>query len=571
MVQFAMPHEVLFSFVGNRDPLEIPRGQQDPGPVLSLLRARAVSHVALFITTGDYLERAQVIKEIALAEGLARTFSFVDLELQSVVDYEELYAAMTEAVTHVRSSITGQGSTPEYSVLLDPGTPQMQTVWFLLVQTGLLPARLLQGIPARFSGGTYRCREVRLRRERFPIEMRLRGSGHAHSPGHAHGDGTGDEGTSQGGTSDGGTSVSESHWTRVGTTIVGEAPAIRDLLNQVDRAARYDELVLITGETGTGKELIARRLHDMSPRRNAPFYALNAATLDTTMAGSTLFGHSKGAFTGADAQRLGAFRAARGGTLFLDEIGELTLDMQVRLLRAVELKEITPLGEDRTIHVDVRVVVATNRDLSAMVRAGTFRDDLYQRLRQIPLAVPPLRDRPGDIARLARSFVSVWNDRYGTALFLEDTAVSLLEQYDWPGNVRQLRNLVNRLCVMESDNGHIAPARVEAMLDEECRALGVDLGLGVDLNLGVGEESPQRKDEARRQSTVLPKPELDPAVHLLNDTGPVDLRAIQAENERRWYKAALDAAGGNQADAARLLGINPPAFRKALRERFPDL
>ncbi|TVR72474.1 MAG: hypothetical protein EA427_03220, partial [Spirochaetaceae bacterium] len=172
VVQSLMRKNVLFSFVGNHDPLEIPRKEGDPGPVLSLLRAHTVrfDHVALFLTGGEYVERAQVIKDVALREGLARTFSFIDIRLESVVDYEELYEVMSAAVLSTRESLNLEG---DVSVLLDPGTPQMQTIWFLLVQAGILSARLLQGVPARFGGGVYRYREVRVRPDRIPIEMRL--------------------------------------------------------------------------------------------------------------------------------------------------------------------------------------------------------------------------------------------------------------------------------------------------------------------------------------------------------------------------------------------------------------
>ncbi len=312
----------------------------------------------------------------------------------------------------------------------------------------------------------------------------------------------------------------------------------------VDRVAPFDELVLITGETGTGKELIARRLHTMSPRRDNPFVVLNAATLDAAMAGSALFGHCKGAFTGAENMRLGAFRSAQGGTFFLDEIGELTLEMQARILRAIELREITPVGEDRSVQVDVRVVVATNRDLSEMVRAGTFRLDLYQRLCQFPLLVSPLRERAGDIQLLTEAFVEQWNRRYDGNRTLPADAVSLLERYGWPGNVRQLRHIVSRLCLMADESGEITLDSVRIALEREEQQHGKTAG-------------------------TIPAPgtaDAHPAQRL--GAGPVDLRVILEETERSWYDAALTISGGNQAEAARLLGVKPPAFRKAMRERL---
>jgi two-component system, NtrC family, response regulator AtoC len=566
VLQSAMRKNVLFSFVGNHDPLEIPRTDSDPGPVLSLLRAHAerFDHVALFLTGGDYVERAQVIKDVALREGLARTFSFIDIRLKSVVDYEELYEVMSTTVLSTRENLGIEG---ECSVLLDPGTPQMQTIWFLLAQAGILPARLLQGIPARFGGGTYQYREVRVRPDRIPIEMRLR-TKPPHEPPAAE-------------------AVLE--WTGREDEIVGDSPVMKELLRRVDQFTPYDEVVLITGETGTGKELIARRLHTTGPRRKGPFTAVNVATLEGATAASALFGHTRGAYTGAEANRLGAFRSSEKGTLFLDEIGELSPEMQARILRAVELKEVVPLGEDRPRHVDVRVVAATNRDLAAMIRDGTFRQDLYQRLRQFPLEIPPLRDRTGDIALLAGHLLEAWNRRYDMSITVSLEAIAVLQDYQWPGNVRQLENVLKRLCVPVSPGGAITAEAARAIITEERHsyeerlprpeargpdARGPDArGLGARGPDALGREA--RGPDARglgargpdgvRSATASPEPQD------LTTANPVDLRSILEETERGWYNAALRAANGNQAEAARLLGLKPPGFRKALRDRFPDL
>lgn len=541
VLQLAMRKNVLFSFVGNHDPLEIPRNDRDPGPVLSLLRAHTTrfDHVVLFLTGGDYVERAQVIKDVALREDLARTFSFIDIRLESVVDYEELYETMSAAVLTTWKTLNLEG---ECSVLLDPGTPQMQTIWFLLAQVGLLPARLLQGVPARFGGGTYRYREVRVRPDRIPIEMRLRTEGGTDTVGNA-------------GARRSRVVGSTVEWTGRESEIVGDSTLMRELLERVEQFAPYDEVVLITGETGTGKELIARRLHAAGPRRNGPFTAINVATLDATTAASALFGHVRGAYTGAEANRLGAFRSSEKGTLFLDEIGELSPDLQARILRAVELKEIVPLGEDRPRHVDVRVIAATHRDLPTMIREGTFREDLYQRLRQFPLQIPPLHDRTDDIELLTRHFLDRWNRRYDTMISVTADAIEALQSYRWPGNVRQLENILKRLCVSLNRNGTITKEAARAALasefpqhdptpsGEDPRAVGV----GADID------------------TVAVEPQD------LSTAKPVDLRTILEETERGWYKAALATAGNSQAEAARLLGLKPPAFRKALRDRFPDL
>ncbi|TVR67334.1 MAG: sigma-54-dependent Fis family transcriptional regulator [Spirochaetaceae bacterium] len=343
-------------------------------------------------------------------------------------------------------------------------------------------------------------------------------------------------------------------WTGRAGEIVGDSPLMRELLAQVEQYAPYDEVVLITGETGTGKELIARQLHASGPRAKGPFTAVNVATLDAATAASALFGHIRGAYTGAEAHRLGAFRSSEEGTLFLDEIGELSPDLQARILRAVELKEIVPLGEDRPRHVDVRVVAATNRDLATMIREGTFREDLYQRLRQFPLRISPLRERPDDIPLLTRHFLRRWNRRYDTLIDIAPEAIAVLQDYHWPGNVRQLENVLKRLCVPLRPDGTITGEAAGAILADEESSW----------------EGRHSRRDARPPGTAHAPPS-GPEPRNLTTANPVDLRSILEETERGWYRAALGATEGNQAEAARLLGLNPPAFRKALRDRFSDL
>ncbi|MEB2602417.1 sigma 54-interacting transcriptional regulator [Burkholderia cenocepacia] len=236
------------------------------------------------------------------------------------------------------------------------------------------------------------------------------------------------------------------------------------LLEQVRRVAPSDANVLIVGETGTGKELIARRVHALGARRDGPFVAVNCGAFSETLVDSELFGHEKGAFTGALSTKPGWFEAAHGGTLFLDEIGDLPLAMQVKLLRVLQEREVVRLGSRTGIPVDVRVVAATNVDLQQAVAAGQFRGDLFYRLNVVQLAVPPLRERPGDILPLARHFFDVYRDRLGGGPHrLDPRAERRLHAHDWPGNIRELENvihhalLVSRHDTLQDTDLHIAP------------------------------------------------------------------------------------------------------------------
>ena len=231
--------------------------------------------------------------------------------------------------------------------------------------------------------------------------------------------------------------------------IVGSSPALRSVLNQVEIVGPTGATVLIEGETGTGKELIAHAIHMCSERRDQPFVKVNCASIPAELIESELFGHEKGSFTGAFAQRIGRFEAANGGTLFLDEIGELPLLLQSKLLRAVQEQEFERVGGSRTIHVDVRIIAATNRDLKDMVAENRFRADLYYRLAVFPLNVPPLRERRGDIPALTRYFVQKHGRRMGRRIETISTdTLEALTNYDWPGNIRELQNVVERSVVL---------------------------------------------------------------------------------------------------------------------------
>jgi formate hydrogenlyase transcriptional activator len=224
------------------------------------------------------------------------------------------------------------------------------------------------------------------------------------------------------------------------------------LLNQVEKVAPTDSTVLILGETGTGKELIARALHRRSRRANRAFVKVNCAAIPQSLIASELFGHEKGAFTGAMQRRVGRFEAANGGTLFLDEVGDLPMDTQIALLRVLQEKEFERVGSDHPVSVDVRLIAATNRDLSAALSAGTFRQDLFYRLNVVPMVAPPLRERNEDIALLVEYFVARFAKEAGkTIRHIGKHTMEQLRSYNWPGNIRELQNVVERAVIL-SDN-----------------------------------------------------------------------------------------------------------------------
>jgi len=242
--------------------------------------------------------------------------------------------------------------------------------------------------------------------------------------------------------------------------MIGESAPMRAVFDRIERVAPSHVPVLIQGETGTGKELVARALHEGSLRRSKPFLAENCAAVPANLLESELFGHTKGSFTGAIADRAGHFVAADGGTVFLDEIGDMPLPMQSKLLRVLQEGEVRPVGSNKTQKVDVRVVAATNKDLQAMVRAKTFREDLYFRLNVVAIRLPPLRERGKDIRLLARAFAERSEAEVGRKLELSAEALDALERWTWPGNVRELENVLRRAAVFA--RGAVAVADLPA-------------------------------------------------------------------------------------------------------------
>jgi formate hydrogenlyase transcriptional activator len=251
------------------------------------------------------------------------------------------------------------------------------------------------------------------------------------------------------------------------SNLIGSSPKFRALLDEINMVGPVDSAVLLQGETGTGKEVVAKAIHDASPRRQNRFVALNCAAIPSALLESELFGHERGAFTGAVAQTMGRFQTADRGTLFLDEVGDLPLELQPKLLRALQEKQFERLGSGRTLHVDVRVVAATNQDLWSMVQEKKFRADLYYRLNVIPIMLPPLRERGEDIPLLIEHFVQVFAGRQGKSIdCIPDEVMDALRRYTWPGNIRELQNVVERAVIMTTGSVLSSPA-LEPMTQED--------------------------------------------------------------------------------------------------------
>ncbi|MFS2225140.1 nif-specific transcriptional activator NifA [Pantoea sp. B65] len=299
-------------------------------------------------------------------------------------------------------------------------------------------------------------------------------------------------------------------------SLVGKSQAMRQTIDIIRQVARWDTTVLVRGESGTGKELIANAIHYNSPRASAPFVKFNCAALPDNLLESELFGHEKGAFTGAMRQRKGRFELADGGTLFLDEIGESSASFQAKLLRILQEGEMERVGGDITLHVDVRIIAATNRNLEEEVRAGNFREDLYYRLNVMPVMLPPLRERQDDIVELARFLVQKIALRQGRELHISDGAIRLLMSYDWPGNVRELENCLERASVMTE----------EGVIDRDV----------------ILFHHPETIPRAAK-SAVAP--------------ASAESWQDQGLDERQRLIAALEKTGWVQAKAARLLGMTP--------------
>ncbi len=325
-----------------------------------------------------------------------------------------------------------------------------------------------------------------------------------------------------------------------GERLVGRSPVLLEIFKTIGKVARSDVPVLITGESGTGKELVARALHAASARAEGPFVALNAAAIPRELLESELFGHERGAFTGAVEARAGRFREADRGTLFLDEIGDMPIELQAKLLRVLQSGELTPVGGRRVERVDVRILAATHRNLDTEVRAGRFREDLLYRLRVVPIELPPLRERPEDIPILAEHFVGRYAEELGTGpRWLADETLRNLSVYPWPGNVRELENAVKRALVLATGDvlGPDDFVFLSAPAGEPSQAMSLEALVADEVEAGLAAAEPHDLYQ-----TVLEKV------------------------ERPLLETVLEHTGGNQIRAAAILGINRTPLRKKIAE-----
>jgi DNA-binding NtrC family response regulator len=314
--------------------------------------------------------------------------------------------------------------------------------------------------------------------------------------------------------------------------LIGSASAMESIYSLIEKVAQTRVSVLITGESGTGKEMVAREIHSRSRNAAGPFVTLNCAAMPQELIESELFGHEKGAFTGAAGRRIGKFEAANNGTLFLDEIGDMSLSTQAKVLRVIEEKKFQRLGSNETLSSEVRIVSATNKQLETEVEAERFREDLYYRLCVLKLHLPPLRERKSDIPALAHAFCNRFALAYkGESLNISKEALKVMLDYDWPGNVRQLRNCIERAVVLTDDKEIMLDVLPEELLSEQTR---------------------RRPAESNSDGITI--------------TAVSDFRSAKKEFERRYIERCLDQAGGNVTKAAAILGMHRQSLQHKIKE-----
>jgi two-component system nitrogen regulation response regulator GlnG len=336
--------------------------------------------------------------------------------------------------------------------------------------------------------------------------------------------------------------------------LIGRSTAMQEIYRAMARVVQTELTVMITGESGTGKELVARAMHEHGPRRESPFVPVNMAAIPRELIESELFGHERGAFTGAETRTLGRFGQAKGGTLFLDEIGDMPLEAQTRLLRVLQEGEYHTVGGQTSIKTNARIIAATNKNLKMMAKEGDFREDLYFRLNVVPLSIPPLRERTEDIPDLAEHFLEKVTETGLPYKTLTNGAKKVLQSFDWPGNVRELENLLRRLCALHPGQ-QIDGAAIKAEFDRSTSELAGG-PMSIMANVTGGNLS---------QTVRL---HLDQYFDFHDDTlPPPGLHArILREVERPLIQKVLAATKGNQVKAAELLGVNRNTLRKKIRE-----
>ena len=628
--------DILLTFAGNRDPFnpEAVQGGYTDGPVLTLLKERTFAFIYILTTPNTVANARNLQQEIVMRGGgdgdsgggeggektgggsgrvdgynsrgggnngnapvfaaaaatdststpapapaapgygdapvpgpvsmkISTQIKVLLIDIPDPTDYEALYLHMFR---HCREIMAEHAPVhPRYFIATPSGTPQMQTIWFLLAQSGAVPATLLKITPPRFLRPQQSAvSEIRLSLASFPsipwpseqdldtASLLLRKEKLEAERG-------------------------EMLREFGGLRMIGKSPALTTMLDTIQAVSQYDAAVLIQGETGTGKEIVARAIHFNSPRKMEPFVVINCAAIPESLVESELFGHEKGAFTGAIQQKKGKFELASGGSIFLDEIGDMPLPAQAKILRTIQDGEITRVGGVRAIQTDVRVLAATNRNLAALIGESKFREDLYYRLKVIDIRLPALRERQEDIPLLVDHFLSRHNHRWRQQKQLSREAMHRIVAYLWPGNIRELENAIERSFILAK--GSViraedlppelsAPASMPNSLQDSRK--GADAGQSIlrnqteslDTSATTGTLSPQLPTT---ESSLLSTSQAPSAVI---PPGGMDLAQRLHELEKTYFAAAIRQAEGNREAAAKLLGIQPHTFRKRAKEKF---
>ena len=492
--------DVLLTFTGFHDPYSkgLIDQEDQPGPILSLLAARSFDHVYLFDTPST--RKATQETKVAISRLHPHIeVQVLDVALEDPTNYEDILNGLR---SHFRQIIERFRSA-SFFISVASGTPQMHACWVLMAASGEIPARILHVRPPRFVTKMHPLvSEIDLSSREFPT-VRFQAETISVEEGEIDVD---------------------TAWLQLG--IVGDHPVMKRVLETGAMLAPSRSPILIFGETGTGKELFARFIHRLSGRAKQPFVAVNCAAIPEDLVESLLFGHKRGAFSGAITDQTGKFDVADKGTLFLDELGELPLPAQAKLLRVLQDGLVEPIGQAKPHRVDVRIVGATNRDLRRLVRQGKFREDLFYRLNVGEIKLPPLRERRSDITVLALHILDKLNGSLRRPKRLSSDALSRLQSHSWPGNVRDLENVIER---------------------------------SVRLS---------RHDVLNADDLLITEPVTyaDPFDALPDPYEGFSLEEFLGSARKQMILRALEATNGNQSQAARLLGITPQAVHNFLQK-----
>jgi len=489
---------VLLTFTGFHDPFApgLVGDDQQTGPVLTLLDSGPFDRVVLF-NTSKMTEVTEKTAQAASSRHPALEVVVKHLSFSDPTDYHSIITSLRSEFQKIRRD------SDEYFIGISSGTPQMHACWILLAASGEIPAKILMTRPPQHVAvDRPLVKEVDLHSPEFPV---IRSDFWRVEAQHQLGKNLFDAARELG--------------------IVGDHPSMQQALAASSALAASDAPVLILGETGTGKELFANLIHLCSERASKPFIPVNCASLPEQLVESMLFGHKRGAFTGASADVTGKFEQANDGTLFLDELGELPISVQAKLLRVIETGVIEPLGSSRPKQLNVRLVAATNRDLTKDMNEGKFREDLFYRLSMGEINLPSLRERKSDIPKIALSLLDRLNSKLKRGKHLSQSALIRLQGHSWPGNIRDLANVLERSVLLAPND----------VLEPE------------DLLI---KSSPRKKDFF----ASLPDP-----------VDGFSLEKYLSSVRKQLILRALDIAAGNQSEASRLLGLTPQAVHKFLK------